>query len=198
MKNLLLIIPILFLMVISCTSNKKNDKNIDSITIDSSDLDENNLVDTNVLIKPDTSKTSINDLPIYGELNKIIVAKYYPNITDTIKSLFNLSAHKLDLNPGNGILVGMLFNSAVSSQLFLCTHDSKLNLIDQLYIGEATDFDGGTSHTIKTKIINKNKITFDQIDWGYVNNDDVDTIGHQIWNVHIDKNGLIKNKITVD
>lgn len=122
--------------------------------------------------------------------------KVLPNITDTIKNLFNLSAQKLDLNPGDGILVGMFFNSAVSAQMFLCTHDKKLNLIDKLYIGKATDFDV-TSHTIKTKIINKNEITFEQVDWSYVDKDDIDTIGHQIWDVHIDKNGLIKNKITV-
>lgn len=197
MKNIFLIIAILFLTIISCTSDKKTAKNIDSVTNDSAKLDENNALDTNALIKPDTTKTASTHLPMYGDLSKASLDQYYPNITDTIKHKYKFIAHKLDLNPGNGILVGMLFNSAVSAQMFLCTHDEKLNLIDKLYIGMATDFDGGTSHTIKTKIINKTEITFDQIDWGYVGKDDIDTIGHEKWAVHIDKNGLIKNKITV-
>ncbi|TDG36432.1 hypothetical protein EZJ43_07895 [Pedobacter changchengzhani] len=198
MKNSIINIIILSLMAISCTSNKKADKKTDSITVDTAKVNEDNARATDVLLKPDTTKISRNDLPIYGELTKESLAKYYPNITDTIKRLFKLTAKKLDLNPGNGISAGMLYNSAVSAQMFLCTHDKKLNLIDKLYIGTATDFDV-TSHTIAMKIINKTEITFDQVDWGYVENgeEDIDTIGHQKWDIHIDKNGFIKNKITV-
>lgn len=183
-------------MVISCTSNKKVDKNMDSIATESVIVDENNAIDSNVLTNPVNAKTSINDLPIYGELTQESLAKYYPNITDTIKELANLSASKLDLNPGNGILVAMLYNSAVSSQMFLCTHDRKGNLIDKLYIGKATDFDV-TSHTIAMKIISKTKIIFDQVDWGYVGDNDIDTIGHEKWLVRVDKDGMIENNITV-
>lgn len=187
------------MLFISCNSNKdKHEENVSKM-VDASKNYSTDSNDTSELPRIEITDKELKDLPLYGDLNQAKVAKYYPNITDTIKQLFNLSAQKLDLDPGNGILVGLLYNSAVSAQIFLCTHDKKLNLIDKLYIGMTTDFDDGKSHTITQKIISKSEINFDKVDWGYVKNgdNDIDTIGHEKWEIYIDKNGLIKNKITV-
>lgn len=204
MKNILLTIllntTMLSLTFISCNSNKKQDKNADSIIVDSS---ENNLInpaDSSRLSEIEAGKSEAKVSPIYGELSPASLAKYYPNITDTIKQMANISAEKLDINPGNGIAVSLLHNTAVSDQIFLCTHDKQLNLLARLYIGKSTDFDDGKSHTIETKIISNNEIVFDQIDWGSIKKGEeevIDTVRLEIWTVRIDKNGVIKYKKTV-
>ncbi len=204
MKNILLIIllntAILSLSLISCNSNKKQDKNTDSILVDSSETYGTNSTDTSRLKEIEVVESDVRASPIHGDLTPASLAKYYPNITDTIKQKANISSQKLDLNPGNGISVSLLHNTAVSDQMFLCTHDKKFNLLDRLYIGKSTDFDDGKSHTIETKIINKNEIVFEQIDWGYIKKgeeEEIDTVKHEKWVVRIDKDGMIKNKITV-
>ncbi|WP_026976244.1 hypothetical protein [Flavobacterium tegetincola] len=189
---------IVFLLFISCKVDKYQQDTREATITDSLQVSVHNYNNNNKITSIDTINKEIGKLPIYGKLSQANLNDYYPKITDTIKALGHVSAEKLDLNPGEGIVVGMLYNSAVSAQMFLCTHGKKLNLIDKLYVGTATDFNV-TSHTIKMKIINSKQINFDKVDWGFIKNsqDEIGVIGHEQWLVTIDKKGLIKNKITV-
>ena len=205
MKNILKIIilniAMVSLTVVSCDSSKKQDEKTDVIMVDSSAVNLGKATDTVPLPKINAGESKAKLSPIHGQLSPTSLSQYYPNITDTIKQVANMFSERLDINPGDGISVSLLHNTAVFDQIFLCTHDKNFILLDRLYIGKSTDFDDGKSHTIETKIISNNEIVFDQIDWGYIKKGDeeeeIDKVKYEKWVVHIDKNGMIKNKITV-
>ena len=138
-----------------------------------------------------------NNLPIYGKINRKNLIKYFPRITDTIKDLRIIGSEKIDLKLKKVILVSILHNTGTFDQMIVCTHDSNLNLIDNFYIGKATDFDK-TSHTIEYEIINENSLRFDQVNWGYVKKGEefeIDTIKYESYIISIDNQGKIKRKI---
>ncbi|MGV8993697.1 MAG: hypothetical protein ACOH1O_06295 [Flavobacterium sp.] len=205
MKNIHLIILLSTAMVslifVSCDSSKKQDKKSDAIMVDSYAVKLGKATDTVPLSKINAGESKAKLSPIHGQLSPTSLSQYYPNISDTIKQIANMFSERLDINPGDGISVSLLHNTAVSDQKFLCTHDKNLILLDRLYIGKSTDFDDGKSHTIETKIISNSEIVFDQIDWGYIKKgneeEEIDTVKHEKWVVRIDKNGMIKNKIIV-
>lgn len=117
-----------------------------------------------------------NSIPFNKELSKKQLKEFYPNITDTIKKPILFSAEKLEMKPSNNVFVTLLHNQGAFDEIFICTHDRSNKIIDKKFIGIATDFDKGKSHTIEKKIINNNVIIFEHIDWGYVNQNDIDTI----------------------
>lgn len=190
--NKLIYITFLSFVLISCKSDLNQD-------IDSAQMDENDSLHKKSFIT-DSIDSERTNLPIHGEINRVNLTKYYPHLTDTIKNLKIMGSEKIDINPGNGVIVSLLHNSGTFDQMILCTHDKNLSLIDKLYIGKATDFDNGKSHTIDFSIVNNNEITFHQVDWGYVKNEnivEIDTVKYVEWNIHINENGQIKNTKTV-
>lgn len=190
--NKLIYITILLFVFISCKSDINQD-------IDSAQADENDILHKNSFIT-DSIDSERTILPIHGEINRVNLAKYYPHVTDTIKDLKIMGSEKIDVNPGNGVIVSLLHNSGTFDQMILCTHDKNLSLIDKLYIGKATDFDNGKGHTIDFSIVNNNEIIFHQVNWGYVkyeNAVEIDTVKYVEWNIHINENGQIKNTKTV-
>jgi hypothetical protein len=147
-------------------------------------------------IEANHTKKDTSLLPIHGEINQEKLARYFPEVTDTIKDLRVIGSEKIDLNPGNGILVSILHNTGTFDQMIICTHDSNLILIDNLYIGKATDFDK-TSHTIEYEIIDENSLKFDQVDWGYVKKEEefeIDTLKYESYIITVNGQGKIKKK----
>jgi len=192
-------IVIFSLIFIGCNSNKKNEIDNELIVVDSVQNPKNESIDNEIFTKVDSIIKEQNNLPIHGELNRAELTKYYPKILDTIKDLRIIGSEKIDLNPGNGILVSLLHNTGTFDQMIICTHNNNFDLIDHLYIGKATDFDNGTSHTIDYSI-NNNEIIFNQVDWGYVtknNEEEIDTVKYEKLNISINKNGRIKYKKTM-
>jgi len=122
--------------------------------------------------------------------------KYYPKVTDTIRDLGIIGSEKIDLNPGNNIIVSLLHNTGTFDQMIICTHNKDFALVDNLYIGKATDFDNGKSHTIEYHIKDKNEIIFTQIDWGYVG-DEIEPVKKENMSITINENGQIKHKKTM-
>ena len=141
-----------------------------------------------------SSKVQI--LPIHGELNREELAKYFPGVTDTIKDLRIIGSEKIDLINENGIIISILHNTGTFDQMLVCTHDSSLNLIDNFYIGKATEFDG-TSHTIEYKLIDDNSLKFNHVNWGQFkdgNEFDIDTVKYETYTINVSENGKIKKK----
>jgi hypothetical protein len=196
----LIYITIFSLVFTSCNSNKK--QNIDKNSSDNNSVlvNENNSIDSDNLIKGNSTNKGLNISPIHGELNKENLAKYYPNITDTIKDLRIIGSEKINMKPENGISVSLLHNTGTFDQMIICTHNKKNELIDNLYIGKATDFDNGKSHTIEYLVINDNEIVFNQVDWGFMekdNEEEIDTVRYERLNIKINKNGRIKYNKTI-
>ena len=117
--------------------------------------------------------------------------EYYPKVTDTIRDLRIIGSEKIDLKIGNGILVSLLHNTGTFDQMIICTHNKNLDLIDNLYIGKATDFDNGKSHTIEYSIKDKKEIIFTQIDWGYVG-EEIEPVKKEKMSITINEKGKIK------
>ncbi len=143
--------------------------------------------------KIDSTNQELQILPIHGELDRDDLAKYYPKVADDIKDIRIFGSEKIDLNSGNEILVSLLHNTGTFDEIIICTHNKKLVLIDHLYIGKATDFDNGKSHTIESEI-NQHEIIFHQVDWGFVKNgneEEIDTIKYEKWMVSIRNDGRI-------
>lgn len=189
----LIYITIFSLLFICCNSDKKKNIYKDSLKVNSILIGEDSLNDN--LIKIDSTNKEVTILPIYGELNRVNLVKYYPKITDTIKDLRIIRSEKLNLKPGNGILVSLLHNTGTFDQMIICTHDKNLDLIDKLYIGKATDFDNGKSRTIEYIVINNNEIVFNQVDWGFVkknSEEEIDTVKYERLKIKINNNGRIK------
>lgn len=184
------------LTLICCNSNKKKDLDNELIIINSVQNPKNESTDYNNFVKVDTINKEQNNLPIHGELNRNDLSKYYPRITDTIKDLRIIGSEKIDLNPGNGITVSLLHNTGTFDQMIICTHNKNFDLIDNLYIGKATDFDNGKSHTIEYSIKNNNEIIFNQIDWGYVG-EEIEPIKKEKTRIKINEIGQIKHKKTM-
>ena len=190
----IILISVLF---IYCNSNKKKEIDKELLIVDSIQNSINKIPETETAIEQHNIEIKQSNSPIHGELTQANLDKYYPKITDTIKELRIIGSQKTDLNPGNDIIVSLLQNTGTFNQMILCTHNKNLDLIDHLYIGKATDFDNGKSHTIDYSTLNNNEIIFNQIDWGYVTKDkeeEIDTVSYEKWNISIAKNGQIKLK----
>lgn len=185
-------------MIIGCNSKKETSDGNGNINSDTTKVDT---IVSDTLTYTDSLKEAINkgeaqknSLPIHGKMNHDLLDQYYHGLTDTINDLRIVGSERLDLRPGNGIIVSILHNTGTFDQMILCTHDSILNLIDKLYIGKATMFDK-TSHTIEYEIVDRNSMKFDQVDWGYVkkgNKSEIDTVRSKSYSIRINKQGKIK------
>lgn len=191
-----LFILIFSLTLICCNTNIKNDFDSKSINIDSVPNPKRESIKKQNEITPDFINKQINTLPIHGELSREELTKYYPKITDSIKELRICGSEKIDLNPGNGIIVSLLHNTGTFDQMIICTHNKKLDLIDDLYIGKATDFDNGKSHTIEYSLKSNNEVIFHQIDWGYLG-EEIVPVKEEKLNISINENGQIIYKKTM-
>lgn len=185
---------LLLIFAIGCKSNENNEstKEIDSLL--TTEIKKAQPMESN--IKKDDSKKGQYILPIHGELNQQNLNKYYPKVTDTIRDLRIIGSEKIDLNSGNNIIVSLLHNTGTFDQMIICTHNKDFDLVDNLYIGKATDFDNGKSHTIEYHIKDKNEIIFTQIDWGYVG-DEIEPVKKENMSITINENGQIKHKKTM-
>jgi hypothetical protein len=141
----------------------------------------------------DTAGNPMSSFPIHGKMNRELLRKYYPGVTDTIKDLRIVGSEKINLHPAKGIIVSLLHNTGTFDQMILCTHDSSLTLIDSFYIGKATTFDR-TSHTIAYEAIGKATLRFDHVDWGYVKKGDqleIDTLKSESYSIMVSEKGKI-------
>ncbi len=190
-------IVFLSLVFVSCNSNKNKDIGNELIVTDSVQSLKKESIDNSNFVKVDSVNKKPNKLPIHGKLNRDDLAKYYPKITDTIQDLRIIGSEKINLNPGNEILVSLLHNTGTFDQMILCTHNKKFELIDNLYIGKATAFDNGKSRTIEFSVINENKVVFEIVDWGYVkkdNEEEIEPVKKERLSISINEKGLIKYK----
>lgn len=144
--------------------------------------------------KNNSLKNEIENTSIHGELTKEQIDKYYPKLLDTITNLHIVGAEKLKMNINENITVSMLYNSSTFEEMILCTHDINHKLIDNYYVGKSTMFDDNHSHTINYEITNKNNIKFNHTDWGYINEEDIDTLNHYNYTLFIDNQGKIIKK----
>jgi hypothetical protein len=173
-----------------CNTNKKESKEKDLLFADTVSTNKKIFRKDSIPSKIDT----VNMLPIYGEINRENLSRYFPGVTDTIKDLRVIGSEKIELNPGNGILVSILHNTGTFDQMIVCTHDQNLNLIDNFYVGKATQFDK-TSRTIEYKIIDEKSMRFDQVNWGYVKKGEeyeIDTVKYESYIITINAQGQIK------
>lgn len=176
----------IFSLIYSCQKKDKDNSEIEN-QVDSVNIESIETIENVTLIETET----IKHLPIHGKLNEIKLKKYYPNILDTISDKRIFGSEKLELNSGNEIIVSLLHNTGTFDQMILCTHDNNFKLVDNIYIGKATQFDNGKSLTINHTIENNNQISFDLVEWGYVN-EDIDTINHEKLLIKIDNFGKLK------
>lgn len=183
------IILIAFIALTAC-SNPTTDKGV----ISSADTTVAQLADQNKTSSTNTKKdsTKTDTLPIHGELNQTQIDQYYPKILDTIKDRRIIGSEPIDIQTKAEIYVSMLHNAGTFDQMFLCTHDKKLNLLDCYYIGTSTMFDG-TSHTIEYKKVSDERLEFHHVDWGYVKNE-IDTTKYQKYILTVTKTGKIEKK----
>jgi len=159
-------------------------------------INEEISIKDSIVVKPDLIQTMIKKSPIHGEINREELARYFPEITDTIKDLRTLGSEKINLKTENGIIVSILHNTGTFDQMILCTHDCSLTLIDNFYIGKATDFDQ-TSYTIEYTITDGNNLQFNHVDWGYLKRDkdlEIDTLEYESYSISVDEKGKIKKK----
>ncbi|MFC4740931.1 hypothetical protein ACFO3U_13090 [Flavobacterium ponti] len=185
---------LILILAIGCKSNENNEftKEIDSLQ--TTEIKKAEPIESE--IKKDDTKKRQYILPIHGELNQQNLNKYYPKVTDTIEDLRIIGSEKIDLNLGNNIIVSLLHNTGTFDQMIICTHNKDFNLIDNLYIGKATDFDNGKSHTIEYNIKDKNKIIFTQTDWAYVG-EEIQPVKIENMSITINENGQIKHMKTM-
>ena len=191
MKNFIYTL-LLVTLIVGCNRTGSKEKQTIETKTSSKDVVNSN-TDSLSLPTADTSKQEPQALPIHGELDDDLLAKYFPGVTDTIQDLRIVGSEEITLTTENGIIVSMLHNTATFDQMILCTHDSNLRLIDHLYIGKETAFDG-TSHTIKYKITTDNQLKFDHVDWEYVEKgeeSEIDTVHYFNYLVRIDTEGKI-------
>ncbi len=131
-------------------------------------------------------------LPIHGPLELEQLNKYYPNVLDDLDHLGGLHAKKVPLPTKNGEIVSILRHTIIFQDIFLCTHDKNLNLIDAFYIGKATDFDNGKSQTIDYKMHPDSTITFNKVVWGIAEQNQeetIDTLAHETVLLHVNQKG---------
>lgn len=131
--------------------------------------------------------------PYHYKTNRDSLIKYNPGILDTIKDLRVVGSELIDMNPGNEIIVSLLHNTGTFDQIFICSHDKNLKLIDSYYLGKATMFDG-SSHTIESTIIDNNNIRIDHVDWGFSKRGkeiEIDTLKTYSYNIRVDEFGKI-------
>ena len=178
------------LILFSCNKENKKDSSIEVID-DALKIEKTNSVNEDFFEKDDSINKITEKLPIHGKLEGNDIEKYYPKILDTISDIRIIGSEKIKLSPGNEIIVSLLHNTGTFDELILCTHNSKLNLIDNLYIGKATDFDNGKSLTINYSILDNNDIEFNLVNWGYVG-EEIDTIKYKRLVVKVNNRGLIK------
>lgn len=192
--NRLILFGLILISTICCKSNENNESTKEIDTLETTQIKNTESIESE--IKKDDSKKEQYILPIHGELRQQNLNKYYPKVTDSIRDLRIIGSEKIDLNPGNKIIVSLLHNTGTFDQMIICTHNKNLDLIDNLYIGKATDFDNGKSHTIEYSIKNKNEIIFTQIDWGYVG-EEIEPVRKEKMIITINESGQIKHKKTM-
>jgi hypothetical protein len=192
----LIYILFFYILFIGCNTEAKQKSVKNILTIEPNLIKEEILIKDSLSINVDSTIERVDLLPIYGIISRENLSLYFPEVTDTIKDLRIVGSERIDLNPGNGILVSILHNTGTFDQMIVCTHDRNLNLIDKFYIGKATDFDK-TSHTIEYKIIGENSLEFDQVDWGFVKKEEefeIDTLKYDRFSITINGQGKIKKK----
>ncbi len=183
-------------LLVSCNTETKESSIEHSESSDMVEIKEETPAKDSIAVKPDSIQELIKELPIHGEINREELTRYFPKITDTIKDLRIIGSEKINLKTNNGIIVSILHNTGTFDQMILCTHDSTLTLIDNFYIGKATDFDR-TSHTIEYGITDDNNLKFDLVDWGFVKKGEdfeIDSVGYESYSISIDEKGKIKKK----
>ena len=195
LRKLTNIIILIFLFV-SCNTVTK-ESHIEQITSSNTDEIKRDVSRKKPIVsKPDLTQEMADKLPIHGKISKEKLALYFPGITDTIKDLRIIGSEKINLKTKNGIIVSLLHNTGTFDQMILCTHDNSLTLIDNLYIGKATGFDG-TNHTIEYSITSDNHLKFEEVDWKFFKNgksEDIDTVNYKSYLISVDKKGKIRKK----
>jgi hypothetical protein len=184
----------LFLLLIlsSCNSKKNNKVSIYEIN-DSLEVNESESLRNFLVNKNDSIYETIQKLPIHGKLEDSDLNMYYPKVLDTISDQRIIGSEKIEMNPGEDIIVSLLHNTGTFDEMVLCSHNSKFKLIEKVYIGKATDFDNGKSLTINYQILNDNKIEFNLVDWGYIG-EEIDTINFKKTIIKIDENGYFSTE----
>ncbi len=184
------IIILIFLFTIGCKHNN-------TATSDIVDLKSDTTIKTETE-KVESPKLTIQQYnsSIHGVLNKYQIKQYYPNILDTIKDLRIIASDSIDLKTGSNICVSMLHNAGTFDQMFLCTHDKNLKLIDCYYIGKSTTFDRN-SHTIEFQKTGDNSLEFIHVNWGYVKRNgenEIDTLNFRKYILTVTQTGRIIKK----
>ena len=192
--NKLIIYGFILITAIGCKSNENNESTNEVDSLETAEIKNTKPIESEI-IKGDSKKEQYI-FPIHGKLNQQNLNKYYPKVTDTIRDLRIIGSEKIDLKIENGILVSLLHNTGTFDQMIICTHNKNLDLLDNLYIGKATDFDNGKSHTIEYSIKNQNEIIFTQIDWGYVG-EEIEPVKKEKISITINESGEIKYKKTM-
>ncbi|MEL6732245.1 MAG: hypothetical protein AAFP83_14040 [Bacteroidota bacterium] len=195
MKKLTYIVIMTFLCV-HCNTETKESRPTHTPPSNMIEGKEAHIIKSPISVECDSAKEVIHQSPIHGIISRERLARYFPGITDTIKDLRIMGSEKINLQTEHGVIVSMLHNTGTFDQMILCTHDSNLTLIDNLYIGKATDFDR-TSHTIEYEITADNLLKVEQVDWGFVKKGDdfeIDTVGYESYSIRVDDKGKIKKK----
>ena len=139
-------------------------------------------------------------LPIHGALDKDALSKYYPRVLDE-ESVGAVYAEKINLPTKNATIVSLLRNTVGFQQIFLCTHNKDLGLIDVFYVGKATDFDNGKEETITYNILKDSTMVFDKVVWGMLlksedNEKKMDTLAHEIIALRVNQKGGLNYAIS--
>jgi len=187
MRTLITITTMILLITISSCKNNVTKSGEQVVEIDTT---------ANSTVSKNKSVMLYDSLPIHGNLSKKQINQYYPQMLDTVKDLRVIYSEKIDIKPKNGAHVSILHNTGTFDQMFICTHDNKLNLLDKYYIGTSTMFDK-TSHTIEYKQISDNDIEFCHVDWGFVNKNsesEIDTLNSYKYILSISEIGKIIKK----
>jgi hypothetical protein len=117
------------------------------------------------------------------------IKRYFPNVIDTIVEKRQIVATRFREKPWPTIQLSTIRNTGTFEQIFLCTHDSTLQLIDSYYVGKARDMDG-TSEGIEYKLLDKRNLYFEHIVW-IDNFETIDSLPHKRYTLHITEKGEI-------
>jgi hypothetical protein len=117
------------------------------------------------------------------------IKRYFPNVIDTIAERRQIVATRFREKPWPTIQLSTIRNTGTFEQIFLCTHDSTLQLIDSYYVGKARDMDG-TSEGIEYKLLDKRNLYFEHIVW-IDNFDTIDSLPPKRYTLHITEKGEI-------
>jgi hypothetical protein len=170
-------------------------ENIQENTIDSQHSDTSGISKKKEeALMPPRDYSKAGALQIHGQLDEKFLDMHYPFVMEAKMDFGTVGAEPLDMKKNSGLHVSMLHNTKTFDEMYLCTHNKDLTLIDKYYLGKSTMFDSN-SHTIEYKIIDDKSIEVHMVDFAYMpEKESIDTVNFERALLTINDKGYISAK----